>query len=353
MENLTLSHALSKNSVKDLQEMYERYMNEEDIDPNAGKQELIDELLPIIPQNEHDRIIDNTFSTPKTRYTAHLGRYDIPVPDETVINENCEKYNTDHDYDSSLREYQTNRKEKIELVESNTDELIFYYTEMTKRLDYDEDSLESKPIVYSKRIRIIFDLHEKHVSVFTGSKDLFNQALTALTVVFDGPIVPLDLNLTGISESVRGSFSFHTVKALDFIYHGLSKVGVIGAINQIDLETSSKSKKPQKVKVQGDELLDDKSICEYLFLHSRDLVGFKLEFSFIHGEHTFKSNIEIGLRDNRIKVGVKKESYSLDRVKQFFSILEKTAQTNLTDFGLIDEEETVKILEKIRTRAIN
>jgi hypothetical protein len=352
METLTLSHALSKNSIKELQHLYDEYLNEEEIDPNVGKKELIDELLPVIPQSDHDRIIDNTFSKPKTRYTAHLGYYEINLPEVSEIELNCDQYNDSHGYDLSLKHYQTNRKEIVKLVDVTNDQMIFYFTESTRKLEFDEDAMESKPIVYTKRIRIILSLIKKRVSVFTGNKDLFNQALIALTVILKGPIKPLEMNQTGIRETVRGSFSFHTVKALDFVYHGLSQVGMIGAINQIDLETPSKSKKPQKVKVQGDELLDDKSICDYLFYHSRDLVGFKLDFTFKIREDSFKTNIVIGLRDNKVKIGVKKDNYSLDKVKEFFTILEDNAQTLLMDYGLIDENKTIKILEKIRSRAI-
>lgn len=351
-ENLTLFHALNKNSVSDLRDMVNKFSSEERINPNSGKQNLIEGLIDVIPEDEQEKIIDETFNTPKTRYTAHLGVFNASVLGEESLDNNIDNFNTNNDYDPTFKDYQTNKKARIELVLYSEEELNFYYTQSIKRPEFDSDSMESRPLITSRRIRVTIKPQEQNVSVFTGDRDLFNEVLTALTIVFGSPIIPLDSNKTGISNAVVGSFSFETVKTLDFIYHGLSQIGTIGIMTQIDLETSAKSKKPQRVMVKGEDLLDDKSICEYLFLHARDLVGVKIDLKFQIDDNEHKVSIEIGIRNNRIKIGVKKDNYSIEQVKDFFEILERNTQTHLSNIGLIDEEKTIKILDQIRSRAL-
>lgn len=352
-ENFTLIHALSKNSIPDLKKLAEMYDSEERINPNAGKPKIIEDLIPVIPTADREKIIDRTFNTPKTRYTAHLGVFkgsDLSVEE---IKENCETFNSTHDFSDTAIPYQSNYKEEIELISTDDEEYLFHYTFTMKKPEYDYDSMESRPVIYSRKIRVIIKPSHEQVSVFTGDRDLFNNVLTALTLVYGKAITPLDINKTGISNNVSGSFSFHTVKVIDFIYHGLEKIGTIGAINQIELETVSKSKKPQKVRVQGDDLLDDKSICEYLFIYGRDLVGVKLEIKLPLGEGEHLVNIEIGLRDNRIKIGIKKDHYSLELIKDFYELVENNTQKYLQAYGLVDEKKTIKILDRIRHRAIS
>jgi hypothetical protein len=352
-DNFTLAHALSKNSIPELKKIAAKYNTEEAINPNAGKPKIIQDLIPVIPEADREKIIDSTFNTPKTRYLAHLGVFTGSVLSEDEIIANCEDFNRNHDFNESAIPYQTDQKEHIELIDFNDEELLFHYTFTVKKPDYDYDAMESRRIIYSKKIRVQINLEFGHISVFTGDRDLFNNVLTALTSVFGRAITPLNLNKTGISNIVKGSFSFHTVKVIDFIYHGLEKLGYIGAINHIELETSSKSRNPQKVRVQGNDLLDDKSICDYLFIHARDLVGVKLDLKFVLGDEEHLVNVEIGIRDNRTKIGIKKDHHSIESVKTFYELLESTTQKYIQQPGLINEEKTTKILEKIRQRAMS
>lgn len=349
----TLKHALSRKSFPDIKDLSKRYNPSEQINPRAGKPELIDGLIPNIPKEEQERIIDSVFNTPKSRYTAHLAVYETEVPNKEKIEQECNTYNIQFNkYDIKLEEYQTNQKEEIQLVSYDQEELWFYYTNTVRRPDFDHDSMESRPLVIAYKIRIVINLTKKLVTIFTGDKDLFNQALTAIASVLGKSFKPLNPNKTGITPTVSGSFSFHTVKILDFIYHGLSIVGTIGGINQIELDTPSKSKKPQKVKVQGDDLLDDKSICDYLVLYGRDLVGLKLDFFFEIEEEKFKTTVDFSIRDNRVKIGIKKDNYSIEKVKEFFEILENNTRTFLEKPGLINEKGTSEILERIRKTAL-
>jgi hypothetical protein len=352
-ENFTLIHALSKNSIPDLKKLAEKYNSEERINPNAGKPKIIEDLIPVIPTAEREKIIDRTFNTPKTRYTAHLGVFKESNLSPEEIEENCSYFNSSHDFSETAVPYQSNYKEEIELISFDDSDLLFHYTFTVKKPEYDFDSMESRPVIYSRKIRVVIKPEQEQVSVFTGDRDLFNNVLTALTNVFGKAVAPLDINKTGISNSVSGSFSFHTVKVIDFIYHGLEKIGTIGAINQIELETVSKSKKPQKVRVQGDDLLDDKSICEYLFIYGRDLVGVKLEIKLPIGEGEHLVNVEIGVRDNRIKIGIKKDHFSLESIKEFYELVENNTQKYMQAYGLINEQKTINILDKIRSRAIS
>lgn len=352
-DNFTLIHALSKNSIPDLKKLAEKYDSGERINPNAGKPKIIEDLIPVIPTADREKIIDRTFNTPKTRYTAYLGIFRGPLLPQDEIEENCDAYNTSHEFSDTGIPYQSNIKEEIELIEYDEEELLFHYTYTVKKPEYDYDSMESRPVIYSRKIRVIIQPTLEHVSVFTGDRDLFNNILTALTNIFGRAVTPLDINKTGISNTVSGNFSFHTVKVIDFIYHGLEKIGIIGAINQIELETVSKSKKPQKVRVQGEDLLDDKSICEYLFIYGRDLVGVKLEIKLLTGEDEHLVNVEIGLRDNRIKIGIKKDHFTLDTIKGFYELVENNTQKYLQEYGLINEQNTIKILDRIRHRAIS
>lgn len=351
-DNLTLLHALSKNSNKDLKRIAQKYNPTKKIDPNAGKPKLISDIVPMIPQKDYEGIIDSTFNTPKTRYTAHLGRFDLALLSENDINENCDSFNNSRGYKEEIPSYLPNHKEHLELIKYDDKELIFYFTATTKKPEFDEDAMESRPIVYSKKIRVQIKPEENQISVFTGDKDLVNDVLSALTNVFGHAITPLTLNKTGISELDKGSFSFQTVKVVDYIYHGLSKLGRIGVITQIDLESPS-NQKPQRVKVQGEDLLDDKSICEYLLIHARDLVGVKLDLILIIGENEHKINIELGLRDNRIKLGIKRDKYSIEQITNFYHILEDNLQFYLRLTGLIDNKDTSIILDNIRKKALN
>jgi hypothetical protein len=352
-EKLTISHALNKNSIPALKDMFKEFGSDQPINPNVGKQELIEDLVDMIPEQEKERIIDETFNTPKTRYTTHLGVFDAKLPSELQLDENCRKYNEENDYDKELKEYQRNKKAKVELVQYTEQELTFYYTNSIKRPEFDTDAMESIPLITSRRIRVVIKPKQNRVSVFTGDRELFNEILTALTMVFETPIKPLISNKTGIPNNTVGSFSLDTVKTLDYIYHGLAKLGTIGLITQIDLETPAKSKSPQKVKVQGEGLLEDKSICEYLFIHARDLVGVKVDLKFVDGEEENKVSVEIGIRDTRVKIGIKKDNYTIDEVKGFLELLEENVQRYLPVFGLINEPGTIAILDKIRNKALS
>lgn len=352
-DSLTFLHALSHTSVPELKKIIKKYSPETKINPNAGKPKLIKDIVPIIPKAEYEKIIDRTFNTPKTRFTAYLGRFEADLISEDDIKKNCDTFNKDHDYDPEIPEYLTNNKENLKLVSYSQEAVIFYYSATTKKLEYDEDAMESKPVIYTKKIRILIKPNEKKVAIFTGDKDLMNNALTALTIVFGKAITPLMLNTTGISNIVKGSFSFHSVKAIDFIYHGLAEIGVIGAISQIIMETSSGSKRPQKVTVQGDDLLEDKSICEYLVLYSRDIIGVKMELKLIIGEEEHKINLDLGLRGSGVKIGIKKGNHPIDKINEFYNIIENNMHKNLKQMGLINEEGTIKILERIRQKALS
>ncbi|MFS0767087.1 hypothetical protein [Peribacillus phoenicis] len=353
-DNFTLAHALSKNSIPELKKLTEKYNNDEQIDPNAGKPRLIQNLIPVIPSADKEKIIDSTFNTPKTRYNAHLGVYNGSLISEDEINANCIEFNRTHEFSGSSIPYQTTQRENMELIDYDEKELLFHYTYTEKKPSYDFDSLESRPVIYSRKIRVIIKPSEGHISAFTGDRDLFNNVLTALTHIFGRAITPLNINKTGIANDVVGSFSFHTVKVIDFIYHGLDKLGALGEIKNIELETSSKSKNPQKVRVQGNDLLEDKSICDYLFMKSRDLVGVKLALKFkLNEEIEHLVNIEIGIRDNRTKIGIKRDHHTLELVKFFYELLENITQKYIQEPGLINEENTVNILDQIRQRALS
>ncbi|WP_405100839.1 hypothetical protein [Oceanobacillus sp. FSL H7-0719] len=353
-DNLTVLHALVNNNKGFITDIARKYSSsEEEIDPKKGKPELIDDLLPLLPESEKIKIIDETFNTPKMRYNAHVGFIKKEVPTEEDINEGCEKFNNTSDYNSEVPEYQTNYKQTISLIKYGESELMLYYTLFTKKPEYDFESMESKTIVFSNKVRVIIKPRQKIVTVFTGNKDIFNNVLSALTIAFNFPVLPLNANKTGISEVTRGSFSFHTIKFLDFIYYGLADIGEIGDINQISLETSSKSKDPQKVNVKGgNDLLDDKSICEYLFLYARDLVGVRLSLNIETENNRYKANIEISVRDNKVKIGVQKENHTIIRVQETYQMIENNVFKHLKKPGLIDEDKTIKLLDKIKQRAL-
>ncbi|WGD99349.1 hypothetical protein P5607_009810 [Bacillus velezensis] len=349
----TLYHALHKTNKNKLFEISEKYGVESKLNPNVGKTELVKELIPFIPESEQERIIDETFNTPKTKYTGHIGIIDKNMPDETVIKKGCLLFNRKSDYNPEIPEYQTNQKQEIELVLLKDKEATFYYTLFTKSPEYDYDAMESKVVVTSKKVRVTVNVHKKIVTIFTGDKDLFNNALSALTIVMDFPLTPLEANLTGISEIVRGSFSFHTVKVLDYVFHGLSKLGTIGAIKEINLETSNSSRDVQKVKVQGGtNLLDDKSICEYLFLYSRDLIGLKLDLKLNTHYLDEVINLEIGIRSARVKIGVRKGKNTIEKLQFIYEILENNIYNYIKAQGLINEEKTIQLLEKIRQKVL-
>ncbi|MEH7736493.1 hypothetical protein QPL77_12920 [Bacillus pumilus] len=349
----TLFHALHKTNKNKLYEISEKFGAESKLNPNAGKTELVKELIPFIPDSEGERIIDETFNTPKTKYTGHIGNINENMPDEINLKKGCLLFNRKSDYNQEIPEYQTNQKEEIELVLLKDKEATFYYTLFIKAPQYDYDSMESKVVVTSKKIRIIVNVNKKIVTVFTGDKDLFNNALSALTIVMGFPLTPLEPNLTGISEVVRGSFSFHTVKVLDYVFHGLSMLGTIGAINEINLETSNRNKNVQKVKVQGGtNLIDDKSICEYLFIYSRDLIGLKLDLKLNTHNLDEVINLDIGIRSARVKIGIKKGKNSIEKLQFIYEILENNIYRYIKEHGLINEEKTIQLLEDIRKKAL-
>ncbi|MBK4212844.1 hypothetical protein EGI07_11595 [Bacillus pumilus] len=352
-KGLTFFHALHKTKKDKLLEIHKMYGVDTNLNPNIGKTELINELIPFIPESEQERIIDETFNTPKTKYTGHIGVVERNMPEASIIKEGCSKYNKDYDYDSRIPEYKTNQKHEIDLVILKGHEANFYYTEFTKSPEYDYEALESKIVVTSKKVRVTVNVQKKIVTVFTGDKDLFNNALTALTIVMGFPLIPLEANLTGISEVVRGSFSFHTVKVLDYVYHGLSQLGTIGAIKEIKLETNKRSKDDQTVQVKGgSNLLEDKSICEYLFIYSRDLIGLKLELRLNTNNLDEVITLDIGIRSARVKIGVRKGSLPIERLQFIYEILEKNIYTHLKTYGLINEQSTVQLLEKVRKKAL-
>jgi len=353
-EKLTLTHALSKNSMAELRQIAQKYSSGDKINPKKGKPDLIEDVYPLIPEKAKEEIIDETFNKPKTRFTAHVAMIDKEVPSEVEINKGCDSFDKSSKFDEDIPEYQTSYEQSIKLVTYTNKELVFYYTLFTKKPEYDFEAMESKTLVFSNKVRVIVKPEKNIVTVFTGNKDLFNNILTALTLVFGFPILPLNANKTGISSVIKGSFSFHTVKVLDFIYHGLSQIGIIGSINQISLETPNKSKNPQKVNVSGGtDLLDDKSICEYLFIYARDLAGVKLDISVDLDGEKHNVSIEVGIRDNRVKIGVTKENHSISRVKKFYEIIEKNIFENVKKMGLIDEENTIKLLDIIKKIAMD
>ncbi|MGG3966095.1 hypothetical protein [Heyndrickxia faecalis] len=346
----TLKHAMQKSSWKDLKGLAQTYMPGKKIDPSYNKNEIINELADHIPETDKEGIIYEVFGKPKTRYLAHIGLIDESVEyNEKNIKDNCDDFNLAHDFKEDIADFEVNVKEEINLDSFKRNELLFTYNKITKRPEFDYDTFESKLISYSKRVRIEVSPLTSIVSIFTGDRDLFNEVLSSLTLVFGKLIRPLSPNKTGITEVTKGSFSFHTVKALDYIYHGLSQLGTIGSITHIELETPTKSEKAQSVTVRGgDDLLDDKSICEYLFVYGRDLIGVKLNIKINSNGLDHLVNVQVGIRDNRVKIGIKKEKYSIEMVKEFYRAVENNIVANISQPGLIDEKKLEVLLDKIR-----
>ncbi|OMF14419.1 hypothetical protein BK131_13235 [Paenibacillus amylolyticus] len=82
-QELTLLHALSKHSVSGLKDLKKEF-DPTPIDPKAKKPDLINELLPSIPKESINAIIDKAFN-PKIRYTAYIASFDADLPDGEAI----------------------------------------------------------------------------------------------------------------------------------------------------------------------------------------------------------------------------------------------------------------------------
>jgi hypothetical protein len=327
--------------------------NGQAIDPKAGKPELIENLAPLIPADSRDEIIDKSFNTPKTRYIAHLGilktDHTFNRPSENDLKRKCEEYSNSHKYNPDKADFETNKKQEIELAQFGDEILAFYYTESTRHLVYDADFRESKPVVGVKKLRILVDMGQKSIDVFTGDRELANNAFSALTNIFGKVAKALSITTAGIQTA---SLSFHTMKVLDYIYHGLQQIGKIVSITSVDIDSPAKSKKPQKINVKGEDLLEDVNICRYLALEARDLVGLKIDFNINQKGTTSRVQIDLGIFSSRIKLGIRKDVYSIDTIKEFYELLKRNLEENLTVRGLINEKGTEKIITRIRDTAI-
>lgn len=349
-DTLTMQHALSKKSVPELRELGE-VNNVSDLDPKKGKDEMIKQLLPHISTDQYQNIIDEAFNQPSSRYHAHLGVFNVKKIKRKTIENKIEEFNATHGYDTKLEDFKKNTKENMTLIDFTDESMLLHYTFTTRKVEYDPDTMESKLVTYAKKIRVKIKPKEKKVSVFSGDRDLFNSCLTALTLIFNDPIVPLEANKTGISEYTRGGFSFHTVKVIDFIYFGLSKLGKVGEVYEINLD-QTKNKDRQKVKVQGYNLLKDQSICYYLYIYRRDLVGVKMKLNFNLDNVQNEVYVEIGIRDGRVKISIRKDNYSMEQLNHFFNLLENNTHNYLKRTGLINEDETKNLLGKIIDTAL-
>lgn len=353
-DELTLKHALSVKSVPQLKLLKEQFDNDRAINLNEGKPQIIEQLTPIIPETYYEEIVEAAFYKPNVRYNAFLAKYEGNMPSTEDLKRHCENFNNDSDWPNEEDLIRGSEKQTINLNEDleRENSVLFHYTVYKKRLEFDVDVAQSMPVTRRKIVRIQVNTQSQIISVFTGDTDLFNQILIDLMKIINPNVKPLTVQKTGISNMTVGSFSFHTVKVLDYLYHGLSKIGTVGIIKHIELDTPSSSKKPQKVKVNGENLLIDESICKYLFLRGRDLSGIKIEFSFkIDGEH-FKTNIEIGIRDNRMKISLTKEKYKESQITVFFNILQENIKKYLGRPGLINEKETINILDQLKKIAL-
>lgn len=352
MEELTLQHALSKNSIKGLKELNQRF-DATPIDPRAKKPELIKNLLPSIPKESINVIIDEAFN-PKIRYNAYLATFESEFPQEDQVIQEIQNYNLKYHYnsDESLLVDGYIEKNSIELLRTLGNETTFVFSIHRRELRFDPEARESSPITSIKKIRVVVNSINKLITVFTGDKDYFDKVLVSMYSIFGKSVKAVSLNLTGILPVDTSGFSFHTVKALDYIYHGLTQIGKLGMITAIELDTPSKSKNPQVVKVKGDDLLTDEVICKYLLIHSRDLVGIKAYFTFIIDSNEYKTSIELGLKDSKIKISIKKENYSLDMLDSFFKLLQDNVRTNIENRGLININGLQPILSKLSTLAL-
>lgn len=350
----TLKHALSKKSVPELKKLKEELDVIEPINLNVSKPKIIDNLTPVIPEEYYEAIVESVFHDPSIRYSAHLGYYDSEIPTEKVMNEFCEKYNDLHQWPINQEFIKPVEKHELKLIKYNQNDSIYeiHYSLYKKRLNYNPDARQSLPQIQRKIVRVLVNDNKKLITVFTGDKDIFNDILSSIMPIFNGSVRPYDIEKTGITDAIAGSFSYHTVKVIDFIYHGLTEVGEIGQIIGVELDTPTSSKQPQYVRVKGDDLLKDESICKYLLLRKRDIVGVKLQFKFVIGEDTFITHTEFGLKDNRIKIGIAKEKFKNSQVDTFFDILEDVTKKYINRFGLINSSGTMTILEKLRAIAL-
>ncbi|OMI24876.1 hypothetical protein BTA31_20980 [Bacillus haynesii] len=350
-DGFTLRHAIRKSSAPELNGLVERYRPDQRINPRENRIELVEDLARRIPEEDIEEIVFNKFGVPKRRYIAHIGIINFNLIDEDELRTNIDDFNISKDFNRELPEYEPQIKQQLELVRYNDQEIVVYFRRIVKKPEYDFEEMNSKVIRYPKSVRILIKRELGIVTIFTGDRDLFNEALTALTLVFDHAVRPLDSNQTGITDALRGSFSARTVKFLDYIYHGLSQVGTVGTIYQIELETIQGSREPQQVTVKGgSDLIDDRSICEYLFWHGRDLVGIKMNLLMTYGENEHRVSVQIGIRNGKTKVGIKKENYSMEKVRHFYERIERNIVDNITQYGLINEELTHNFLETIRAR---
>lgn len=349
-KDITFSHALTKIGRPKLNEMLKTYTDEPRVNPNILKPELVETLSDLVPKDERIKIIDSVFNKPNSRYTAHFAQIadSLSLTDDEIKSKLSE-YTSRSKFEGY--EFEKSDKEQIEFMFEKDDEYTFIYTLLTRSPHYDPSSMTSNIVSYQKKVRVVVNNIKKRVIVFTGDRNMFTSVLTALTVSLGVLFKPLDANKTGISEATRKGFSFDTVKFIDFIYNGLSSIGIISEVYQVNLETS-KSKKPQKVKVQGDMLLRDKNVCGYLYLYTRNIVGVRVDIKLNIRGHEYLISCDFEIRDDRIKIGIKKEKYSIEELRMFSGLIEDIFYNKVASPGLIDVVKTEEYLREISSTAI-
>ncbi|MDV2883849.1 hypothetical protein RYX45_01555 [Alkalihalophilus pseudofirmus] len=350
-DDLTIKYALSKSPVNDLKQLTRRF-NSGPIDPKALKTQLIEELAPVIPDEYKEEIVSSVFYKPSYRQLAFLSNYIDEFPSEDELSNLLFEFAGSSDYDEAIPSYKPNEKDGIEFKSYNNNEVSFIYIYYKRYPDYDIESMETILRVKRSIVRVVFNLNKKSATFFSGDKDIFNKAMNAFNKALNIKILPLDINTTGITNATSGSFSFHTVKVIDFIYNGLKGLGAHGGIREIKLDTPPGSKEKQKVKVQGNDLLEDKSICEYLLIHKRDLIEVKLSFLYGGGVNKVRMNLTIGFQDNRIKFGINKDNFTIAELNKYFVDFQEKINDSMSIRGLISEENTKLILDKIRDKAL-
>lgn len=350
-KDLTFSHALSKIKKLDLKEMLVTYTDESRVDPNALKSEIVETLSSLVPENEKEKIIDTVFNTPNTRYTAYLAEVSSPI---LISEEEIKSKFTTYNSNSTFKgfDFEKSDKQQLDFINQEDKEYIFMFTRITKSPHFDPGNMTSSLVSYQRKVRVVVNKDNNRVIIYTGDRNIFNSVLSALTISLGIIFKSLDVNKAGISENLRSSFTFDTVKFIDFIYNGLTRVGKISEVNQIKLETNNAKKSPQKVKVEGDMLLTDKNICVYLYLRSRNIVGIKVDLILEINEISYSISCDIEIKDNRIKIGIRKDKYSIDDLKIFFGLIEDAFYDKISSPGLIDEEKTRKYLNDIKITAI-
>lgn len=331
--------------------MLKNYGDDEKVNPGVLKKTLVSRLASVIPQEEQEKIIHEVFSKPNSRYTAHLAKVNAEFSfSEEELTTKIKTYNDQSVF--SEEEFEKSTKYSLELKDTSNVETVIVFSSITRKPQFDIETMISNPVTYHQRVRVLIKHDTKRVIVYTGDRDIFNNVLTVLTIALESAITPLDSNKTGITNMEKGSFSFDTVKFIDFIYNGLTSVGTLSQVNQIELESIKTSKQTQKVTVQGDMLLNDKSICRYLFIHARDLVGIKGVLRIDINDVEYSISFEIGLRNNRVKLGIKKDRYSIEELKMFFTLIEETFYENIAKPGLINRAVTSAKLDEIRAAAL-